>query len=202
MGKSFWNQQINKSGHYISRKNRQTFWWLLFIFLSFAILSIGVLSSQIYLNEGDIATEDVYYQGSLITYTSQLKTDQSKNKAANNVKQIYSINQQVLVNIFASADQIFRDLMDVQVNNSLNKNEKLDVIHRLIPGQYKDQSVVALLDKNAGQLNDLQDDLKNIIGQVMHLGILEEEVPQAQKDIQAKMVSVAELKNAEDFFSA
>jgi len=197
MNKTFWNKdkETVSLGFWGRRKVRRAILWAFFIILSTLILSIDVLPEQTSLKEGDIAQEDVFYEGADYTYVSQIRTTEAKNQAASGVEQVYHIDGQVLNDLQGTIDGDFLSINRI-ANNGQSKSEQVAALEEVLAGDYDDTILQYMLSLNETERASLRDSLKNIISMVMQPGVMAEELATAktniEDDIKALNISTSE----------
>lgn len=159
------------------------FWWGIFILLSFFILSTTIVSTQVTLKEGEIAPEDIFYNGSAITYTSELRTTDARNLAAKGVEQVYKMNEQVLKDVGMFIDDAFSKIIRLAEDNDRSGAEKIAVIKQAYPGTYSDAALSYLLNKDSADLLLYRNELKSVVNNVMQSGVISEEMTEAHNEI-------------------
>jgi putative nucleotidyltransferase with HDIG domain len=162
---------------------RRILWWVIFFLLSAIILSTNFIPDQVALEAGEIAQKDVFYNGATVTYTSELKTEESRRLAAQSVPQIYRINPQVANNLVSAVENIFAALTAVQKDENLDEEQKREKINLLFPEPLPEDTVNLLLGTKADAVTSLKEKLTNIIRDRMKPGVLEEELDSVKKEI-------------------
>ena len=176
MGSKIFNKKIKMPALFeVGKRSYFIFWWGLFILLSFAILSTTIGSSQVSLSAGEIAPEDIYYDGSAMTYTSDLRTEDARNKAAESVEQIYKVDEQVLKDVESYIDGAFNDIIKYAQDESISTDEKLSLLKPKYPGSYSDSALSYLLEKDNADLMLYRNELKSVINSYMQNGVTSEE---------------------------
>lgn len=84
--------------------------------LTFMILASTFMTGRVYLSEGDIATDNVYYFGTSTTFVSQIYTEQARQLAASEVEQLYKYDEQVLGNMQVQIDSLFDSLHTARIS--------------------------------------------------------------------------------------
>ena len=79
-----------------NRKIWRTALFVMLIIVSWAILSINFLPEQVSLTEGEIASDDYFYEGSTVTYVSEIRTEEARNEAAAGVEEQYIVDDTLL----------------------------------------------------------------------------------------------------------
>ena len=134
---------------------RRVLWWVIFFLLSFAILSTNFVPDQVSLEAGEVAPKDVFYEGATVTYTSELKTDEARRLAAEEVSQIYRMEPQVVTDLESEIENIFNVLTEIQLNTELEQAEKTEKINDLFRRHYR-RTVAQLLNSDESTLSKLK----------------------------------------------
>ena len=162
--------------------------------LTFAALAVAIaLILSIRLNGinavslavGEIAGEDIYYQGAAATYTSQIKTDEARAIAAAQVEQIFITDQQAVDNLTANINQYFQEIKNFQAAGM----EDVAALAERLPGTYEEETLQAIVELPAEDITALQELLQTIVHEVYAQGILKEDIPQAREKIAAAIAS-------------
>lgn len=162
---------------------RRVLWWVIFFLLSFAILSTNFVPDQVSLEAGEVAPKDVFYEGATVTYTSELKTDEARRLAAEEVSQIYRMEPQVVTDLESEIENIFNVLTEIQLNTELEQAEKTEKINDLFPEALPAETVAQLLNSDESTLSKLKEQLQLIVRNRMETGVLEEELDSVNEEI-------------------
>ncbi|MCR4962935.1 MAG: HDIG domain-containing protein [Firmicutes bacterium] len=161
--------------------------------LTFAALALAVAlilsirlagGNAVSLNVGEIAGEDVYYQGAVATYTSEIRTEEARTIAAAKVEQIFNVDPQAANDLSDTVDQYFQDIQNAQT-----EEDGLSRLAAALPGSYEDGTLQAILLLPAKDLTAMEDLLQGVLRDVYDQGITEEEIPQAREKIAAAIAS-------------
>lgn len=162
---------------------RRVLWWVIFFLLSFAILSTNFVPDQVSLEAGEVAPKDVFYEGATVTYTSELKTDEARRLAAEEVSRIYRMEPQVVTDLESEIENIFNVLTEIQLNTELEQAEKTEKINDLFPEALPAETVAQLLNSDESTLSKLKEQLQLIVRNRMETGVLEEELDSVNEEI-------------------
>lgn len=177
------------------RKVKNTFWWALFITITTLVLASGITNPSLILSEGEIAPEDIYYQGSVITYTSEIRTAEARTQAASRVEQIFSVNPQVVQTATNYINQSFGEILEYKNLADMPESQKIAQLKEKIPGDYDAAVLGHLLQARNEDILYLRDALNGIMIQVMQPGIMTEDFPAALTAMEA---SIDELNRTAD----
>ena len=87
------------------------------------ILATNLLSGQVALNAGDVATKDIFYSGRTLTFTSELKTAEARTRAAQEVAQVFHMDRQVLSGMEGDVTRVFHSIDTVRKDSSLKSRD-------------------------------------------------------------------------------
>jgi len=147
------------------------------------ILSIRLVPEQLSLVEGEIAGEDVYYNGETTTYESEVATEEARNQAASAVAPLYVIDDTVEEALLGEVRGYFSTISRVSVNFEAWDPAAHDELRQKIPGNYTDSVLAAMLGMSATERSNLSDSFQQLISRVYSAGVREEEVEQARQEI-------------------
>lgn len=183
--------QLPAARFFHKTKARRALWWTIFFLISFAILATNLLSGQVALNAGEVATKDIFYSGRTLTFTSELKTAEARTRAAQEVEQIYHMDRQVLSGIEGDITGIFRNIVSVRKDTTLkNRDGQVERLKFLLPGKLPLAALYNLLDASQETLATLEGELKGIVRSRMQNGVLDEKLSSTQKEILSDIESL------------
>jgi len=165
-------------------------WWqrgitIFCIIVATLILSFNLLPLQVSLKAGDIAAEDVYYEGTTTTYVSTLLTQAAKNKAADEVGQILKLDNTVLSKVMSDIDENFAAIIQAANDETLNDGARLYVLRESLPGTYSDEMLRYILSYDQTNLKMLQASFNTIVAAAYKGGLSGEDIPAAKEEIAA-----------------
>ncbi|MGI6684145.1 MAG: HD family phosphohydrolase [Bacillota bacterium] len=178
---------------------RRVLWWVIFFLLSFIILSTNFIPDQVTLEAGEIAQKDVFYRGATVTYTSELKTGESRRFAAQGVAPIYQVNSQVVANLESAIKNVFTALTPIQQDDELEPEQKKEKINALFVEPLPANTTELLLNADAGTMMMLEDKLISIVKGNMEEGVLEEELDTVNQEILANIETLEIAAPLKDF---
>lgn len=162
---------------------RRVLWWVIFFLFSFMILGTNFISDQVALEEGEIAKKDIFYSGGTVTYTSELKTGESRRLAAQEVSQIYRVNPQVLTELELVIEDIFVELKTILKDESLDQDQMAKKVKALLVEPLPIETVDLLINTDQDTIKMLEGNLKEIVGARMKDGVLTEQLDSVKKRI-------------------
>lgn len=162
---------------------RRVLWWVIFFLFSFMILGANFLPDQVALEAGEIAKKDIFYEGGTITYTSEIKTGESRAKAAQEVPQIYRVDPQVLTNLELAVEDIFVGLATIQKDENLDKEQKTEKAKLLLEDPLPGEIAALLVDTDQDAVKKLEEQLKDIIRTRMQDGVTKEQLDAVRRRI-------------------
>ena len=120
------------------------------VLLAFGILSVDLFTSRIAYDEGDIANEDLFYNGSAATYDSELATEAARNEAAAAVGQVMVVDEDVWTSLAA----VVRDYGRQVALNSADASG-LAAVRSQLPGNYTDDCLYYMLNLSEEEVSSL-----------------------------------------------
>ncbi|MDO4732988.1 MAG: HDIG domain-containing protein [Bacillota bacterium] len=147
------------------------------------ILSIRLVPEQVSLVEGEIAGEDIYYNGESTTYESEVATEEARNQAASAVTPIYVLDKTVEEALLQQVRSYFATLSRVALNYEAGDPAAYDAVRQKIQGNYTDSVLASMLSMAATERSNLSDSFQQLISRVYSAGVREEEVEQARQEI-------------------
>jgi len=162
---------------------RRVLWWVIFFLFSFIILGANFIPDQVVLETGEVAKKDVYYNGGVVTYTSEIKTAEARAKAAQEVPQIFQMNHQVLNNLELGVEDFFVAVSTIKNDANLDETAKMEKLKGLLPESVPQESLSALLDADQETVAMLETELKGIIRTRMQDGVTKDQLESVQRRI-------------------
>ncbi len=184
------------------RKTYRTLLWVFFALLSTLIMSINLFGSSISLKEGEIATQDIYYEGPTVTYTSEIRTDEMRNQAASQVEKIYRVDSQVLENLKQQIETDFDAIYTAATNNDLQSSDKLKVLRESLVGTYSDAQLRFILEITETDRTAIKDGLIELIANAMQPGVLAEQIDTLRQSILDSIKVLDFSDQSSDFLTA
>ncbi len=185
------NRDISLKEPFIANiKLKNTLWWGLFIALTTLILASGIKNPSLNLYEGEIAADDVYYQGAVITYTSQIRTQEARTNAASQVAQIYRIDYQAAGEATESVSQAFKLIIETKNREDIETEDKIKSLEEKIPGEYNPSVFNYLMGVSDSDIVYMRDSLNAVITRAMQPGIRPEHLPEALEAMEAAIDSL------------
>ncbi len=156
---------------------------------SFLILSFGLVETQITSVEGDIAGEDVFYNGNTTTYTSQIRTEEARSAAADTVEQVYRIEDAILEEILLEINEDFQIIEDLQNDTETELSAKIQSLNNQLPGEYNDDLLTYVLETASfAEIINWRQNLRTAISTVYQPGLQEDELADAKEEILALII--------------
>lgn len=177
----------------------RVFYLLISIVLMSLILSIQLTPEQIIFLEGDIAGEDVYYNGNTTSYESQVATEEARNLAAAAVTPIYVIDETVLETLSLEIGSYFAALSRVAVNYDAWDSAAYDELRSRIPGNYSDAVLASMLSMSGAERSSLAESFQQMVSRVYSAGVREEEVETARQELAFAIGSSTISGDSENF---
>ena len=176
---------------------------LVLVLLTAGILSIDLLPRQVSLAEGDIASEDIYYEGATTSYTSALRTDEAKNQAAEAVEDIYYTDETVTDNLLAAIDGYAEtlDAAALALQEGGDESAVLSSLREGLPaGDYGDGILNTMLSASSATRSQQFATFKALLREVYAAGVHSEQVEEARTTIALAIDASPLTGDAETFF--
>ena len=176
---------------------------LVLILLTAGILSIDLLPRQVSLAEGEIAGEDIYYEGATTSYTSALRTDEAKNQAAEAVEDIYYTDETVTDNLLAAIDGYAEtlDAAALALQEGGDESAVLSSLREELPaGDYGDGILNTMLSASSATRSQQFATFKALLREVYAAGVHSEQVEEARTTIALAIDASPLTGDAETFF--
>ncbi|MEL7564946.1 MAG: HDIG domain-containing metalloprotein [Dehalobacterium sp.] len=162
---------------------RRVLWWVIFFIFSFMILATNFVSDEVALEAGEIAKKDIFHSGGTITYTSEIKTVESRRLAAQEVSQVYRINPQVLTELELVIEDKFVELRTILQDENLDQAQMAEKVKALFAEPLPAETVDHLINTDQDTIKKLEGNLKEIVGTRMKDGVLSEQLDAVKKRI-------------------
>ena len=156
-----------------------------FAVLSAAILAFKMLPPQIISVEGEVAGEDVFYEGPTTEYDSQLLTAVARTEAAAQVKQEYQIDAAVLKKLTEQIIDDFNSLESLRNNTVLDSESLLNAVRNALPGEYTEEGLRYVLETGYSGILIMRQSLLNSISAAYEQGLQDTDLLEARRDINA-----------------
>lgn len=176
---------------------------LVLVLLTAGILSIDLLPRQVSLAEGEIAGEDIYYEGATTSYTSALRTDEAKNQAAEAVEDIYYTDETVTDNLLAAIDGYAEtlDAAALALQEGGDESAVLSSLREGLPaGDYGDGILNTMLSASSATRSQQFATFKALLREVYAAGVHSEQVEEARTTIALAIDASPLTGDAETFF--
>mgnify|MGYP000602919505 FL=1 len=180
-------------------ENRKTKIWrtalfVMLIIVSWAILSINFLPEQVSLTEGEIASDDYFYEGSTVTYVSEIRTEEARNEAAAGVEEQYIVDDTVLTNLLQEIDGYFDTVLQT-ASGDLSINE----LKAALPGEYTNEVLYSITGLSQEDITTTRDSFKRMVESIFEEGVLEKDIEDARQSI-ALAISASTISGNVELF--
>lgn len=173
-----------KKGRYASSKVVRFAWALLFVALTFIILSINYLPDRISLQVGDKVENNVYYSGSATSFISNTLTQEAQNEAAQQVEQIYRYDDTVVPDVQDNIDSMFAVFLVTKNNSSLTTlEEQIARAQESLPDTISEESMTYALQSSDTVLNQLANYLKEVVKTAYGSGVAQTAVASVEENV-------------------
>lgn len=171
---------------------RAVMWWLFCIIIGTVILSVGFYPTQVSVRVGDVAQNDVFYNGAVTQFVSDIRTQEAKNKAASTVGQKFFRDQAVDNAILNEIDQFFTGVISVIRDEALPEQaDKETAVKNLFMDQRKQELAVSALAFSERDLEQLQTFLRISVRSAIEDGVTEEQINSALAKISKDIAAVS-----------
>ena len=171
---------------------RAVMWWLFCIIIGTVILSVGFYPTQVSVRVGDVAQNDVFYNGAVTQFVSDIRTQEAKNKAASTVGQKFFRDQAVDNAILNEIDQFFTGVISViRDEELLEQSDKEVAVKSLFADQRKQDLAVTALAFSDRDLERLQSFLRISVRSAIEDGVTEEQINSAISKISKDIASAS-----------
>ena len=157
---------------------RAMLWWLLCIVIGTMVVSIGYYPDQVLVKAGDIAQNDVFYNGPVTQFVSEIKTQEAQNKAAATVGQKFFRDRSVDNAILEEIDDFFisvRYTLPEEID--LTQEEKAAILKDFFEeDENKYDLAVSLASFPDSDLTALQNFINEVVMENIEDGITSEQI--------------------------
>ncbi|MGI5824268.1 MAG: HD family phosphohydrolase [Bacillota bacterium] len=152
------------------------FWWIIVGAAAFFIISIGIGSDSVDLKVGQYSPNNVYYFGTSVTYVSQQQTAAAKQLAADEVGDVYKIDDMVILNVHKEVDALFDKIYGIRTNGSLSSEVKYAQIAAVFGGNVSSSAIDYYMNLSDLDISKLVTYLKDVITAGYTRDIKEDEI--------------------------
>ncbi len=178
-------------------------YWLAIIFISCLILLVGFLPNSVNLKVGEIATEDVFYEGVNTQYISDIATNQAKNDAALQVEQIYRLDDRVLQSLNGDVINIFSSIITVQSASGMEDDAaRIAFLQDSLGITLTDDALKIALDTTESNLMLWQELLQNILNDGLKNGVTADNLQHAKDAMLAAIEKLTVSSKCKELLTA
>ncbi|MDW7729173.1 MAG: HDIG domain-containing protein [Bacillota bacterium] len=143
----------------------------------YGLLAIVSMPARFDINVGRPSPRTVYAPRDAV---DEFATERLREQAATAVPEVYDYDPSVLENALARIGTFFDTVLEVNDNDELELDEKIELLKALIPDELPSTTVTALLTDSM-TIRDLQGRLNNSVSEIFEQGIREEEEDLARR---------------------
>lgn len=162
------------------RKVRRGFAAAIFFILLTLLVSVDYVPQRVNLLEGQVSPTNIFAPYSIV-FEDKEKTGEVQDQAKNAIDNQYRVDPQVRVAVRDDVSSFFARLSNVQQNQSLAPEEKIERLHRVIDFPLSKQVIDALAQSSPGDLARVEAEVNNLIDRAMEQGITSENQQQVEE---------------------
>lgn len=172
------------------------------IFAATLVLALNLISARVSLVAGEIAAEDIYFNGTTTTYASDIRTEESRALAAAQVGQVYVIDDAVEQNLLIYVDDCFASILDAAYNKKYASNFNISSLEEILPGTYSESTLNELLSLDEQDIVYLKELLSGILSDYYQQGIGRDDLPKIKESMAAAIAGSPITGNSELFLKS
>lgn len=174
---------------------RRKLWGVIFFVCIVILLSADFLPERINIQVGDVSDRQIKApQGTV--FISDVLTNRARQEAADQVDSIFKIDQDVLLETDENISEIYRKILTVNADDSLNETQKTRAIQAQINTGLPSSTLKAVANAEPGVISNLSMQTKQFIREYMEKGVQEKALESTKQDI---LLKVKESDLEEDF---
>ncbi|EOD01878.1 HD family phosphohydrolase [Caldisalinibacter kiritimatiensis] len=159
---------------------KQIFLLIFITTLLFSIIVDNVAPEKLDLKIGDIAKQDIIATKDIV---DEKETEKLKQDAMEKVEPRHKIDPSVQVKIKNEIKKFFEAIYDVRSNKSLSAEVKIEIVKQRIPVTVSSVNIITALKTPEEDLEALESNIYDILGQIMSTGITKEEIEYEKENI-------------------
>ena len=176
-------------------EQRRIFWGISFFIIVFMIIASSVIPENIDLQEGQPSPRDFNAPRS-ITFESQVLTSIARQEAADKVEPVYRTDESILIDIQEQIDGYFLLIKDLRDSENLTTFAKAEELKEKLDFHSENGLYEKLITIETSQLERIQLQALQAIGQIMLPGVMQSDIELARKNIQGN-ISLLTISNLE-----
>lgn len=142
------------------REHKQILLWIGLILITSLLIIARTITSFYTLNVGEISNEDIYHEGSSITYISDVKTAAAKAVVEEQMEKIYKLDEKLMSNAASQLTEFVNGLVAIKNNESEDKDSQY---HNVLGDLYSDDVLAALNELSAQDLENLENNYRSFL---------------------------------------
>lgn len=182
---------------------RAVMWWLFCIIIGTVILSIGFYPTQVSVKVGDVAQNDVFYNGAVTQFVSDIRTQEAQNKAALTVGQKFFRDQAVDNEILEEIDSFFAGVTSIMQDETLaERAQKEAALKEKFADSDKYDLAVSLLSFTDSDFTRLQNFIRTSVRMAIEDGVTGDQIDTAISRVNKDILGSSFSEREKDFLSA
>lgn len=174
---------------------RRKIWGVIFFLAICILLSANFMPERINVKVGDVSDQQIKApQGTV--FISDVLTKKAKLEAANKIEPIFKIDQTVLQETDGKISQLYKKILSVINDHSLNTAQKESAIQKIFSTALPSSTLNSIAKSDPGTIGVLSGETKKIIRKFMEKGVQEEALDTSKKDI---LLAVSEMNIGDQF---
>ena len=146
-----------------------------FLILFTLLLYIDFFPSKVDFKVGDVAPYDITAPRSA-EYIDKIKTAELRQKAAEAVDDVYTVDLNVIVDVKGNIDNITEKVTTIQTDSSLNEEEKVKKLSNMLPFTLSEQVLKDLVNGTPEAVQQVGEATHDLIANKMQQGICDEDL--------------------------
>lgn len=191
---------FNRSISFKENKRLQKLVLVVALFVTiYTLLAIVSMPARFDINVGRPSPRTIYAPRDAV---DEYATEQLREQAANSLPEVYDYDPSVLENALSQINSFFDTVLEVNDNEELERDEKIELLKALVTDELPSGTVSALLTDSV-TIRDLQGRLNNSVSEIFEQGIKEEEVDLARRRLTQEIALYpfnADLKRVSESF--
>ncbi len=191
---------FNRSISFKENKRLQKLVLVVALFVTiYTLLAIVSMPARFDITVGRPSPRTIYAPRDAV---DEYATEQLREQAANSLPEVYDYDPSVLENALSQINSFFDTVLEVNDNEELERDEKIELLKALVTDELPSGTVSALLTDSV-TIRDLQGRLNNSVSEIFEQGIKEEEVDLARRRLTQEIALYpfnADLKRVSESF--
>lgn len=152
--------------------------WMIIIFVTFGVLILRSFGGSEALSVGDISNEDIYYEGSTLSYMSDVKYEQAREAVKEQVNDIYELDQTKITEVKERLASFVSELAEAK---DADEADRSSLYESLLGDDYSADLGATLDAVSVDRLYQLETDFNSMLDQLYAPGIRESDMDAFQE---------------------